>query len=137
MTIQDIKNKWIAFVDKMNKYGVPVPTVRDPKTGTGSITAALVVFSAGLLGFCIIFMLATTIAKWAGFFALTDLSIAQVKTAADYSFQFLLAALGGYLGRYLQKGGSDSQPDLSLDSKKTQSSAGFPSKPKVDDPDQQ
>jgi hypothetical protein len=131
MTLNDLKQKWLAFVDRMNRLGIPVPTVRDPKTGKGSITAALVVFSAGLFGFCIVFMLASTVAKWAGLFAMTDLSISQVKTAADYSFQFLLAALGGYLGRYMQKG-SDSSP-----------SQGAPAQPKspaaqkADDPDQQ
>jgi len=104
MNLQDVKNKWIAFVDKMNKKGIPVPTVRDPKTGEGSITAALLVFSAGLFGLCILVMLGSTIAKWAGLFALNDISIGQVKSAADYSFQFLLAALGGYLGRHMQKG---------------------------------
>lgn len=126
--MQDIKNKWIAFVDKMNKYGVPVPTVRDPRTGKGSITAALVVFSAGLFGFCIMFMLAASVAKWAGAFVMTTEALLQVKTAADYSFQFLLAALGGYLGRHLQKGESI-DPDPSP--KKPEAS------PKADDPDQQ
>ena len=136
MTFQDIKDKWMAFVDKMNKCGIPVPTVRDPKTGSGSITAALVVFSSGLLGFCIIFMLASTIAKWAGFFALTDLSMAQVKTAADYSFQFLLAALGGYLGRHLQKGPATISLDGPLPpAALPPAKQGAPKK--TDDPDQQ
>lgn len=123
--------KWIAFVNRMNKYGIPVPTVRDPKTGKGSITAALVVFSAGLFGFCIIFMLATAIAKWAGLFILTDTSTAQIKTAADYSFQFLLAAIGGYLGRYMQKGSSDSSPADPVSPKEKKEAA-----QKADDPDQ-
>lgn len=128
MGIKEFKDKWLSFVDRMNKYGIPVPVVRDPRTGTGSITAALVVFSAGLFGFCILFMLASTIAKWAGFFALTDISLAQVKTAADYSFQFLLAALGGYLGRHLQKGESIEQD---------QSPKKVVPAQKPDDPDQQ
>lgn len=132
--IEKLTQGWFAFVNKMNKYGVPVPTVRDPRTGKGSITAALVVFSAGLFGFCIVFILASTIAKWAGFFALTDLSLASVKTAADYSFQFLLAALGGYLGRHLQKGESidESNPPSQKDLAPVQKQA-----PKADDPDQQ
>jgi hypothetical protein len=109
MGIAELKEKWLALVDKMNKKGIPVPTVRDPKTGDGSITAALVVFSAGLFGLCIVFMLATGVAKWAGLFALTDATSSQIKSAADYSFQFLLAALGGYLGRYMQKGDSSLQ----------------------------
>lgn len=118
--IDQITKKWIAFVDKMNKKGIPVPTVRDPKTGEGSITAALVVFSAGLFGFCIMFLLATALTKWAGVFTLTDMTVSQIKMAADYSFQFLLAAIGGYLGRYMQKG---SPPDLSSQSPKTDASA--------------
>jgi len=129
MSWKEFTDKWMAFVNRMNKYGVPVPVVRDPRTGKGSITTALVVFSAGLFGFCIIFMLATTVAKWAGFFALTDLNTASVKSAADYSFQFLLAALGGYLGRHLQKG--ESIDDESPAPKKQD-----PPK-KIDDPDQQ
>jgi hypothetical protein len=126
MDFSKLKQKWIEFVNRMNKYGVPVPVVRDPRTGKGSITAALVVFSAGLFGFCILFILASTVAKWAGFFTLTEISLTQVKVAADYSFQFLLAALGGYLGRHLQKGESIEDP---VPPKK--------SEPKVDDPDQQ
>lgn len=128
MKMSNIKDKWISFVDKMNKYGIPVPTVRDPRTGKGSITAALVVFSAGMFGFCIMFMLATAVAKWAGLFVLTTEALLQIKTAADYSFQFLLAALGGYLGRHLQKGESI-EPDQNP--KKPESL------PKADDPDQQ
>lgn len=129
MDLSQLKEKWIAFINKMNKYGIPVPVVRDPRTGKGSITAALVVFSAGIFGFCILFMLASAVAKWAGVFILTAESLLQVKTAADYSFQFLLAALGGYLGRHFQKGES---VDFELPVPKKQD----PPK-KIDDPDQQ
>jgi hypothetical protein len=132
MNFLDLKNKWLALVDKMNKAGVPVPTVRDPKTGQGSITAALVVFSAGLFGLCIISMLASGIAKYAGMFVLTDATVAQIKMAADYSFQFLLASLGGYLGRYMQKG------DVSLQQQVVQPTPPSPTPkpaPKVDSPD--
>lgn len=128
--MSSIKQKWVQFVDKMNRLGIPVPTVRDPRTGKGSITAALVVFSAGLFGFCILFILASTVAKWAGFFALTEISLSQIKTAADYSFQFLLAALGGYLGRHLQKGES-------IDELVEKNPAPKPPLPKADDPDAQ
>lgn len=125
-------DKWFAFVNRMNKYGIPVPTVRDPKTGKGSITAALVVFSAGMFGFCILFMLATVISKWAGVFIMTEASFGQIKTAADYSFQFLLAAIGGYLGRYMQKGGGDDSSPADPVSPKEKKEAAQ----KADDPDQ-
>lgn len=130
MSISELKKKWFAFVERMNKYGIPVPTVRDPRTGKGSITAALVVFSAGMFGFCIMFMLAASVAKWAGAFVMTAEALLQVKTAADYSFQFLLAALGGYLGRHLQKGESI-DPELPQKSQEPVVLA----KQKVDSPD--
>lgn len=122
-----LKDKWFKFVDNMNKRGIPVPTVRDPKTGQGSITAALVVFAAGLFGFCILFLLASAVTKWAGIFTLTDVTVSQVKMAADYSFQFLLAAIGGYLGRYMQKG------DVSVSTSDPQKEQSSPSR--VDSPD--
>jgi hypothetical protein len=115
MNFNMLKNKWVSFINQMNKKGVPIPTVRDPKTGEGSITAALVVFSAGLFGLCIIFMLATAIAKLAGAFLLTDATMVQVKTAADYSFQFLLAAIGAYLGRHMQKSDKSNQDPQDLE----------------------
>lgn len=126
MNLSNFKDKWLIFVSQMNRLGIPIPTVRDPQTGRGSITAALVVFSSGIFGFCILFMLATGIAKLAGFFLLTDSSIIQIKTAADYSFQFLLASLGGYLGRHLQKG----EPPVPTQKIPTPL-------PRIDDPDQQ
>lgn len=136
MSLSDFKDKWIAFVNRMNRLGIPVPTVRDPKTGKGSITAGLLVFSAGLFGLCIMLMLATVVAKTAGAFVLTDTTLAQIKMAADYSFQFLLASIGSYLGRYMQKGDSllpadpPSQPSLTPPAKS------LPVKvPKVDSPD--
>src|SRR6185369_10023925 len=132
MTLEDLKQKWIAVVDKMNKFGIPVPTARDPKTGKGSITVSLIVFSSGLFGFCILFMLASAIAKWAGFFVLTDATLAQIKTAADYSFQFLLASLGGYLGRKMQKDDSVLQPSPPP---KQNQSAPVKHQSRVDDPD--
>lgn len=103
MLINDLKNKWIDFVNKLNSKGIPVPTARDPNTGKGSLTASILVFSAGLFGICIFFMLATAVAKWAGAFTLTEATTSQVKMAADYSFQFFVTAYTGYLGRQMQK----------------------------------
>lgn len=105
--LKSMTSKWKEFVVKMNRMGVPVPTVRDPLTGKGSITAALVVFSSGLFGICILSMLATAVAKLTNNFVLNENTAAQLKMAADYSFQFLLASLGGYLGRHLQKNSAD------------------------------
>jgi len=36
----------ISFLNKLNKKGIPVPTVRDPKTGLGSVSLTLVFLSS-------------------------------------------------------------------------------------------
>ena len=33
-------------IDKLNKYGVPLPMIRDPKTGLGSVSLTLVFMSS-------------------------------------------------------------------------------------------
>ena len=33
-------------IDKLNKYGVPLPMIRDPKTGLGSVSLTLVLLSS-------------------------------------------------------------------------------------------
>lgn len=132
MNILELKDKWFSFVNKMNRLGVPVPTVRDPKTGKGSITASLVVVSAGLFGFCILFMLATVVSKWAGVFIMTDQAFSSLKTAADYSWQFLMTAIGAYLGRFMQKGKEEAIPVESVSPAQKKEAAQKP-----DDPDQQ
>ncbi len=55
MSLNDIKQKWCEFVAKMNAKGVPLPMVRDPKTGLGSVSLTLVFISfnvvlVGLVG---------------------------------------------------------------------------------------
>jgi hypothetical protein len=42
MSLQDIRD----FIDKMNKYGVPLPMIRDSKTGVGSVSLTLVFLSS-------------------------------------------------------------------------------------------
>lgn len=36
----------ISFLNKLNKKGIPVPTVKDPKTGLGSVSLTLVFLSS-------------------------------------------------------------------------------------------
>lgn len=38
-------NKWRQFIKDMNAKGVPVPMVRDPKSGIGSVSLTLVFIS--------------------------------------------------------------------------------------------
>lgn len=59
MNLENFKKQWINFASRMNKYGVPIPLVRDPKTGVGSVSLTLVFisFNAVLIGL---------VGKWAG-----------------------------------------------------------------------
>lgn len=37
--------KFKAFVIKLNQYGIPLPMVRDPKSGTASVSLTLMIIS--------------------------------------------------------------------------------------------
>jgi hypothetical protein len=37
---------WQKFVDKMNRKGIPVPVIRDPYTGKGSVSLTLLFLSS-------------------------------------------------------------------------------------------
>jgi hypothetical protein len=41
--------KWKSMVSEMNDKGLPLPTVRDPKTGKGSVSLTLVFLSSFLI----------------------------------------------------------------------------------------
>jgi hypothetical protein len=73
----------------MNSKGIPVPMVRDPKTGVGSITATMVVASFGV---CIVLL--------AG-------KAANLLGGIDYDNALWLLGLTSstYLGRMYQKNG--------------------------------
>jgi hypothetical protein len=68
MKLTIIVNYWKNFVNKLNSHGVPLPTIRDPLTGRGSISLTLVFisFNAVLVGL---------VGKWSG--ALGGVDIAQ------------------------------------------------------------
>jgi len=98
MDINNFKQQWKEFVDKMNKVGVPLPTVRDPKTGLGSISLTLVFISFNIV-------LVGLVGKWAG--ALGGIDITQA-----LNLFYGTAAL--YWGRKFQK---DEKGAVSLEKK--------------------
>jgi hypothetical protein len=75
--------KWKSFVNTLNSKGIPLPTIRDPKHGVGSVSLTLVIFSSALV-------MAGIIGKWAGFLGGIDLG---------YAMQFLWTACSLYFGR--------------------------------------
>lgn len=85
-----------AFIDRMNKSGIPVFTIRDPKTQIGSVTLTLVFISSLMVILSLIG------------------SIAQKVKGIDVNnaMEFFLISLGAYLGRKMQtKGGNSIDPE--------------------------
>ena len=104
-------DKWKEFVDKMNSKGIPMPMVRDPKLGIGSITATLVIVASGLCSISIIIMMAVFFSKLTGLFVINEATIGVLNDAFSSSIQFLIASVGAYLGRKMQKDGSKVELD--------------------------
>lgn len=92
MNLQSIKDS----ITSMNIVGVPLPVMRDPKTGKGSITATLVVMSSFLV-------------------MVSLFSKVIVKSGA---FNFYVVSLSGYLGRKMMSDGS--KMEISGDDTKAQ-----------------
>jgi hypothetical protein len=99
----DIAAKWKELVNKMNDKGIPLPMVRDPKSDEGSVMVTLVVVSSALCTITILMMLAAVLSKLSGAFRIDDNTIPSMREAFYSSIQFLIASLGGYLGRKMQR----------------------------------
>ena len=87
------------FITKMNQNGVPIPLIRDPRSGSASMTATLVFisFNTALLG---------QIGKITNLVGSVDL------TQANYLF---MLSLGAYLGRRMQGNGTTKSVDMAKD----------------------
>ena len=44
-----LKEKWLQFVNNMNQFGIPIPLIRSPNTGLGSVSLTLVFISFNLV----------------------------------------------------------------------------------------
>lgn len=99
----NIAEKWRQFVGRMNEKGIPVPTMRDPKTKMGSVSFTMVVVSFGLMTMCALMAMALVVNKWGGFFSEDAESLAALKEAFFMSFQMAGLSVGLYWGRKFQK----------------------------------
>ena len=114
MKLDIIINKWKEFVRKLNEKGIPVPTIRDPKTQMGSVSFTMVCISFGVAVLTSLFALAMIINKWAGFFTAPESSINALKEAFSMAFELCLLSCSLYWGRKFQK---DEKGQVSLDNK--------------------
>ena len=115
MNIANLKKKWLEFTSDMNSKGVPLPTVRDPKTKLGSVSLTLVFVSFNMV-------LLGLIGKAAGAFGGIDI-------AQALNLFYACAAL--YWGRKLQ--GKEVTLEEVQSTKTNQASQ----EPQADDPDRQ
>lgn len=99
----DIAKKWKEFVGRMNEQGIPVPTMRDPKTKKGSVSFTMVVVSFGLMTMCALMAMALVVNKWAGFFSEDAESLTALKEAFFMAFQMAGLSVGLYWGRKFQR----------------------------------
>ena len=88
-----LPKEWKEFIEKMNIKGVPIPVVRDPKTGVGSVSLTLVFLSSlwvqiGLIG------------KLSGFLGGFDI---------DAALYWFMACSALYWGRKLSGNKSDTK----------------------------
>lgn len=90
------------LIKNLNDRGIPLPMVRDPKTGKGSVTVTLVVVSSGACFIIVLLMIANFIAKWSDLFIFNEDTLTSLKEAFNSSFNVLVASLAAYLGRKWQ-----------------------------------
>lgn len=79
---------WKKVVNRFNNKGIPLPTVRDPKTGRGSVSLTLVFISFNVV-------LIGVVGKWSG-------SLGGIDIAQALNLFYACAAL--YWGRKFQGG---------------------------------
>lgn len=124
MTSKELFEKWKQFVRDMNEKGIPVPTIRDPKTKFGSISLTLVFISS-------VIVIAGIIGKSAGVLGGLDMNAAM---------EFFWTAVSLYWGRQFQTKSGAVFGKFFKDDSSDQSSKPVQSQhpePKADDPDQQ
>jgi len=91
INVAGLFDKWKQFVGRMNSMGIPIPTFRDPKIGSGSVSFTLLVISSLLV-------IVGLIGKWSGKLGGIDISNA---------LEFFYACSVLYFGRnFGSKGGS-------------------------------
>jgi hypothetical protein len=102
-----------ASLDKWNKVGVPLPVIRDPKNGLGSITATMFWASFTMCMVAGLVFLVTALAHLTGVFIPGDATQEAIKNASQYFLEIYIAAGSFYLGRKMQK---NAKGDVVVDS---------------------
>lgn len=83
--MNSLKSKWCQICAYFNKHGIPMPLLRDPKTGRGSVSLTLVFLSFNLWIISII----------------EELTVMTGKIDVNQTFNMVLVCFGLYYGRKL------------------------------------
>lgn len=86
--LQELFKKLKQLVVLANTYGIPLPMVRDPKTGIGSVSLTLVVISS-------VMVILGLVGKWSGKLGVVDI---------NNSLEFFYASSFLYFGRNWRTG---------------------------------
>ena len=92
VSLNQLKDKWLSLVNSMNSKGIPIPLVRDPKMGVGSVSLTLLFLSFNI-------WVLSVIGKAAG--ALGGVN-------PDQCLNMFLSVAALYFGRKFQRDGSKS-----------------------------
>jgi hypothetical protein len=85
--MEQLRKMWDEFIGNLNKKGIPVPMIRDPKTGLGSVSLTLMFFAFNV-------WLVSIIGKAAGSLGGMD---------PNQTMQMFMVCAGLYFGRKFQK----------------------------------
>jgi hypothetical protein len=85
--IHELFEKWKTFVDDMNSKGIPMPMIRDAKTGKGSVSLTLVFLSFNI-------WIVSIVGKWSG-------QLGGINPTETLNMFMVCAGL--YFGRKMQK----------------------------------
>lgn len=93
----NLKQKWSEFVNKMNEKGIPIPLLRSPDTGRGSVSLTMMFISFNLY-------IIATVGKWSGYFGNVN---------SPDAFNLLVLTTSLYFGRSFNR---SSNGAISMDS---------------------
>lgn len=97
--LKELASKVSDLVKTANMYGIPLPMVRDPKTGIGSVSLTLVFISS-------IMVILGLVGKWSGKLGTIDIHNA---------LEFFYASSALYFGRNWKTGASAEVKELAED----------------------
>lgn len=100
--MEEIKNKISKFINELNKYGVPLPMLKNPDTGTASVSLTMLFISFNIV-------VVGLIGKWSNLLEGVNL---------DQALTLFMVTSTLYFGRSLTKSNSKTGETASITQQK-------------------